>query len=166
MRLRPRRTLGQVGCERQEPRRGWGSGPELGAHYHCPTKVLRSLPGWCIQTQKTLKKRKRPRKEKLKLGVKQIFLQLRYTALQLTCPCLPTLAVGGGFKADLLRVGLKGRSQRLQVPVPLKSSPCPTTILFQDMTSPHSQFPATFFSWLSPDPVRLSLSPAARHLKK
>lgn len=87
-------------------------------------------------------------------------------SLQLTCPCLPTLAVGGGFKADLLRVGLKGRSQRLQVPVPLKSSPCPTTILFQDMTSPHSQFPATFFSWLSPDPVRLSLSPAARHLKK
>lgn len=50
------------------------------------------------------------------------------------------------------------RSQRLQVPVPLASSSCPTTILFQDVTSPHSQFPATFCSWLSPEPVGLSLT--------
>lgn len=89
MRLRPRRTLGQVESERQEPRRPAlpgdgevGLNLELISNY--PTKVLRSLPGWCIQTQKSLKKKKRPRKEKLKLGVKQIYLQPRYTIVSLS----------------------------------------------------------------------------------
>lgn len=100
--------------------------------------------------------------QKLKLGVKQIYLQLRYSIVLLSILPRPTLAVDGDVRGDLLGVGAEGEKLEAagtNVSGIITLSHCHPFLGYDFSPLP---IPYTFFSQLSPGPVGLFY----RQLKK